>query len=499
MKIDELKEKGLEYWSKLTDFSKNSLGPLILLLLLDFNVVRQGLEIGTELTKSGFTGAQSKASEFLTRAVKLLGATVVSGYLMYWLGGNFLVIIHATLLIIFQLYVASVVFAASMAYQALRSESSGKPSVVLDVVKIFKHVLYWNCILLILILVIQPWESDRLQWFVILMLSELAWFVLSPFTRKSVRLASIVVSGVTGLIAFFILILPHIGFILSSDVQSKISQSKDNVINAAVIGMERATTRWVSSAKAIPKLPEEQRIIDLNLDDTLNRKDLKILKAIVGDSTLFSEIKIDERKFPRGDFNGDGQIDSADIKQFERFLEQKGPGPADMSIRQGTLVPVIRTASANMPSTPPVHASTSTKADQSPIEPPKPVVKDSGHTYNSVRTVRVGTPLSGTESYTIIVDQVEYTPELTIVTLTWSNPQSTQVRATVHKRTQIQFPQGKYYVFKVVGLDKKWNWIRSWKPQTAQLYFPALPTGTTYFDIIVHNYWTSSFKARIIV
>ncbi|MCH7492348.1 hypothetical protein IID19_02010, partial [Patescibacteria group bacterium] len=191
------------------------------------------------------------------------------------------------------------------------------------------------------------------------------------------------------------------------------------------------------------RLDSALMIGDINGDRKIDSVDLKTFstyyRILVADTevadnntrTWVLNENIGPHSQPVGDVNGDFIVDDVDSIYLHEYIYGNGRPP--IYVTDWGLLPAVTSVNSD-------------DSDES-MEYGQAEALDSGHTYNSVRTVRVGTPLSGTESYfTLIVDEVEYTPELTIVTLTWSNPRGNKDRATVDKLTQIRFAQGKYYV-----------------------------------------------------
>ncbi|MFZ6036373.1 MAG: hypothetical protein ACOYUK_04490 [Patescibacteria group bacterium] len=338
----EIKKQLKGVWDSLLGAGKDALIPSAVLFLLDFKAVRQGAEIGKEIAHTGWDWGRTVSSEVKTRIIWWAVLTGVFGLATYVFGGGVpeyvaggLLFFFAVCLIVLQIYPFTIALAAALAYKWSSDSPTSAPSTMW---KLYVHVLFWDCMFLLANLLFKPWLPGHLEWFVVLVLSEAAWFLLSSGTRRAVRLAATVVSGASGIAAFLVLLYMVMSL---SDVTKPAAERGRAIVwqfGNGIGDLGKGTGNLIAyaggklarSTGTLSALPDPERIIDLNMDGERDSTDADII-ARIGD--VDRHIIINGRSIVLGDFDGDGDRDYADAVAMKLWLAKQGPGPATMQER----------------------------------------------------------------------------------------------------------------------------------------------------------------------
>ena len=172
-------------FSNLFKFGKNSVGPLTLMWLLDFNFVRQATSIAYAHARADWDGVRAVINECMTQIGRLVLATVVFCFLTYWLGGTFfskslqaMYFVSLTALIVYSCVIAIAVAFALQIFTEMTAKKKVKKAgdkedkdPVGEIWKLFRHVLYWDCVFMLLNFLAKPWQEGHFEPFVVLVIA----------------------------------------------------------------------------------------------------------------------------------------------------------------------------------------------------------------------------------------------------------------------------------------------------------------------------------------
>ncbi len=258
------------------------------------------------------------AMVWLPLVVMLFTVTSASAAYLIW-GGSFTLMLmwgSATILIMYLLLLSVLV----VQLWAILDEKNKILPVLNGIGQIATQIVFWNLLFLGTLLEFKPTLShEKLEMFVGMVAVEIGVMALHKFFRTKIRIAVAIWGLILGANWF-------LGLLMGVDLLH--------------YGIAEAKDKW-----SLSSLPAYQQIVDINGDSRIDSIDVALVNTWIGDTSLIRYQLVDGMRMPKGDFDGDFDVDSLDGWQYRQWLEDslKYPGPSSISQRKAYLKPDQRT------------------------------------------------------------------------------------------------------------------------------------------------------------
>ncbi len=330
------------------------------------------------------------------------------------------------------------------------------------------QIIFWNMVLLATLLEFKPALSDhKLEMFVGMLAAEIGLIALHKFFRTKIRIAVACWALLLGA-NFFIALLTGVDLMHH--------------------GINRAVTWFHDSS-----LPIHQQIVDINGDELTDGIDVRLVFQSATDSTLIRYEVIDGMNIPKGDYNGDFDVDSADGNQYQQWLKSQGPPPATIKQRSAFLQQV------RLPET----IVSSSVQQQNPLASDSSTIPVSGLSNDTLRyAINEDFKVDSYPQafFTLRAEYVEITPYDTKVGVVWSNPRSADKEcASVHSGSYLFHQKQRLSLVAVEDTPVFHNSVplRQGETVRATLIFPPLDPDTRAFEVVVRDMWDHAFEGEI--
>ncbi|MDD5040375.1 MAG: dockerin type I repeat-containing protein [Patescibacteria group bacterium] len=303
-----------------------SIGPIqatvigtIILHLLGFKFAEQLIDNVMQGARTAGDVASMIWKKAQGRFFLLLALVTVCGMFMYVFHGGFYVAIFGIASLLLVMYCMLLVFAVLL-LASLKAGGAFAKQGVATIGELFQHILYWDVAVMAAFLLYEPWNHEP-ETFALFALSQIALFIVNDTWRYRVRAASVLVLACVGLFTFAHLTYGH----LPAPVQK--------IIDGGVRGVELAG----NIATSFSSLGPVGQLLDVDLSDKVDSVDADIIQndlAFRMDNNHLM-MKIGGAWYLKGDYDGDGKVDSIDAVLLRGFLAKppKNAAPMPMETR----------------------------------------------------------------------------------------------------------------------------------------------------------------------
>jgi len=495
-----------------------ALSASIILWMLGFKSFR---DFG-EMAATGVEGVVQMIKSIFGRTfyagLFLIVAIIVSAFFAYHDDGGVAVFLFTVSCILLELYVALVFFAsvllAGMRYDIDQKQLHVEQYVtkwLIDIGKCFQHALAWNFLILMGLLLYEPWkDGHQLHTVALLAASQIALFIISEKTRKLVRKYSTKLAFLVGLVCI-------------------IAVSWSHLMAAIDWIMDRPHVARACNEVSVSPLTFEDQLMDTDFNGEWSLIDADVIEQDLStrDSTSRLYLERDGKKYLVGDYDGNGDVDTLDAQGFRRYLNGKGAAPSPLNTRQYIALKPSPKPNVDKPATKPTvdtttqHVSSRAQDAVEQRQPTKPSNVSAQHTSlvtsnkavtkkqfrnNPVPTAGNSFPLAldGDEPFfNTQVEGVSRNGQYVVIPISWSNPVGPeQQTASVHRSytrlintlTKKKYPLAKYTGFPL-GETPVISPIVKTK---AELYFLGnIPVGE--YTLELYDHWHHKFTAKIVV